>query len=201
MTDNVLTTIPIEWNEELEQYFKSTGEKAQGLAWLHKQSESMYSYRTTFLDLPTIIIGAVNGFLSVGSKQIFVNDDYASVYIGIVALFVSILNTINSYFSWSRRAENHRISSLQYSKLHHSLYIQMTLPRKERINPTELLKQVNQAYDRLREISPVVPDTIVQKFNSKFSNVKLTLPEDVNTLQGISIHHFHENNEVIYDKN
>jgi hypothetical protein len=191
-------TIPIEWNEQLETYFKSTGEKANALAWLHKKAESMYSYRTIFLDLPTIVIGAVNGFLSVGSKQIFPADEYASVYIGVVALFVSILNTVNSYFGWSRRAEGHRISSLQYAKLYHFLSIQMSLPRKERMNPTDLLKHTNQSYDRLREISPIVPDPIVKEFNVTFTNTSITMPEDANTLTSISI--YHSDIHIQYDK-
>jgi len=188
MSDVTLTP-GIEWNDRLEDYFASTGEKAHCLSWLHKKSEAMYSYRTIFLDLPTIIIGAINGFISVGAKQIFPGDEYASVYIGIIALFVSLLNTINSYFGWSRRAEGHRISALQYAKLFHFLSIEMSLPRKERMSPTELLKYTKESYDRLREISPLVPEPIVDEFRKRFHDEKkISKPEEANGLEHIEVY-------------
>jgi hypothetical protein len=186
---DVAITASIEWNDRLEDYFASTGEKAHCLSWLHKKSEAMYSYRTIFLDLPTIIIGAINGFISVGAKQIFPGDEYASVYIGTIALFVSLLSTINSYFGWARRAEGHRISSLQYAKLFHFLSIEMSLPRKERMSPTELLKYTKESYDRLREISPLVPEPIVEEFRRRFhSENKISKPEEANGLEHIEIY-------------
>lgn len=179
----------IEWNDRLEQYFAQTGEKAHCLGWLHKQSEAMFSYRTIFLDLPTIVIGAVNGFISVGSKQLFPNDEYASVYIGVIALFVSLLNTINSYFSWSRRAEGHRISSLQYSKLYRFLAIEMSLPRNQRMSAAELLKMTKESYDRLNEISPLIPPKIINEFQQKFSKeTSISKPEIANGLESIEIY-------------
>lgn len=188
MSDDIVLSASVDWTPILENYFASTGEKAHCLSWLHKRAEAMFSHRTTFLDLPTIIIGAVNGFLSVGSKQIFPGDEFASVYIGTVALFVSLLNTINSYFSWSRRAEGHRISALQYSKLYRFLSIEMSLPRHQRMSPAELLKYTKEAYDRLSEISPLVPRTIIDDFQKKFSNEKnISKPEETNGLEHIVI--------------
>ena len=186
---DILITADIEWNERLEEYFASTGEKAHCLSWLHKKSESMFSHRTILLDLPTIIIGAINGFLSVGSQQIFPGDSFASVYIGVVALFVSLLNTISSYFSWGRRAEGHRISSLQYAKLFHFLNIEMSLPQKERLAPSELLKYTKEAYDRLREISPLIPEPIIVEFRSEFQHENtISKPEEANGLEHIEIY-------------
>lgn len=179
----------------LETYFAQTGEKAHCYSWLHKQAESMFSYRTIFLDLPTIVIGAINGFISVGSKQIFPNDEFSSVYIGVIALFVSLLNTINSYFSWARRAEGHRISSLQYSKLYRFLAIEMSLPRNQRMSAAELLKLTKESYDRLNEISPLIPPKIIKEFKSLFSKeTTISKPEIANGLEAIQI--YHEDSEI-----
>jgi hypothetical protein len=188
MTEDIVLSPSVGWTPVLENYFASTAEKSHCLSWLHKRAEAMFSHRTTYLDLPTIIIGAVNGFLSVGSKQIFPGDEFASVYIGVVALFVSLLNTINSYFSWSRRAEGHRISALQYSKLYRFLSIEMSLPRHQRMSPAELLKYTKEAYDRLSEISPLVPRTIIEEFQKKFSNDKeISKPEETNGLEHVVV--------------
>ena len=179
----------IGWNTTLERYFVETGEKACGHSWLHKRAEERYSGATIYIDLPCIIIGAINGLISVGSKQIFPGDDYASIYIGVISLFVSLLNTINSYFSWNRRAEGHKISSLNYAKLYRFISIELSLPRNERMSAPDLLKYVKSEYDRLSEISPLIPPTIISQFRTHFSKISnISIPEDCNGLHAVRLY-------------
>jgi hypothetical protein len=161
-----------------------------GYAWIHKQAETMYSRRTIFIDLPTIIIGAVNGFISVGSNQIFQNDSYAPVYIGMVSLFVSLLNTISSYFSWGRRAEAHKLASNSYSRLCRMISVEMhTKPRTERMAPHKLLEYVQSNYNSLCENSPLVPPPIVDLFNKRFSGIEdFSMPEETNGLHAVTVY-------------
>lgn len=150
----------------------------------------MYATRKTFIDLPVIVLSALTGFLSVGSTTLFAgNEMTASVSLGAVSLFVSILNTTGSYFGWSKRQEGHRISSIQYSRLYRFLQVEMGLPRKERQQPTELLKYVREQYDRLQEISPLIPLTVASEFKSKFGTVTdISKPEELNGLDAITIY-------------
>ena len=182
--------IALTWNKTLEQYIADVGEKCIGYSWLHKKAELMYSHRTIFLDLPTIIIGAVNGFLSVGSRQIFAGDEYASIYIGMVSLFVSLLNTISSYFSWGRRAEAHKLASNAYARLSRMINIELhTKPRSERMGAQKLLDTVKSQYDSLCENSPLVPPPITDIFNKRFGTVKdLSLPEETNGIYPIYVY-------------
>ncbi len=178
------------WNPTLEQYLVDTAEKCMGYAWIHKQAETMYSRRTIFIDLPTIIIGAVNGFISVGSNQIFQGDSYAPVYIGMVSLFVSLLNTISSYFSWGRRAEAHKLASNAYSRLCRMISVEMhTKPRSERMAPHKLLENVQSTYNSLCENSPLVPPPIVELFNKRFGGIQdFSLPEETNGLHAVTVY-------------
>jgi hypothetical protein len=179
----------INWNVKLEEYFASTGEKANCFTWLHKKSEEYYSASSIWIDLPVIILGVLNGATSIGSKSLFGDSDYASVGIGAVALLTSILNTIGSYFSWSRRAEAHKISSIQYAKLYRFISIQMSLPRNERLSPADLLKYVKEQYDRLSEISPLIPPKIIAEFKQRFKDVTdITMPEETNGLHAIYVY-------------
>lgn len=178
------------WNPSLEQYLVDTAEKCMGYAWIHKQAETMYSRRTIFLDIPTIVIGAVNGFISVGSKQIFKDNEFAPVYIGMISLFVSLLNTISSYFSWGRRAEAHKLASNSYSRLCRMISVEMnTKPRSERMPPHKLLESVQGNYNSLCENSPLVPPPIVDQFNYKFGTLKdFSLPEETNGLHAVTVY-------------
>lgn len=180
----------ITWNARLEEYFANTGEKANCYCWLHKKSEEMFSNRSVFIDLPVIILSTLNGAVSVGSDTLFGSSQWSSVGVGVVALITAILSTVGSYFSWSRRAEGHRISSLNYAKLYRFLSIEMSLPRDERMSPNDLLKYVKSEYDRLSEISPLVPSGIINIFREKFSDKKyedISKPEDTNGLHAITI--------------
>lgn len=180
----------ITWNTSLEKYFADTGEKAYCLSWCHKRAEELFSNRKTWIDLPVIVISAVTGFLSAGSTSLFKEPQTSSVALGVASLFVSILNTAGSYFGWAKRSEGHRISSIHYSKLFRFLSIEMALPREERMTPADLLKLTRDTYDRLQEISPLIPIEILHQFQSKFKKVysDIAFPEECNGLEKINIY-------------
>jgi hypothetical protein len=189
----------INWNSNLEEYFATTGEKAHCYSWLHKRAEEIYSARTTWIDIPVIILSSINAAVSVGSTSLFGNADTSSVGVGAVALLTAIMGVINSYFSWARRAEGHRISSLNYAKLYRFLSIEMSLPRNERMNPSDLLKYVRNEYDRLSEVSPLIPPQVIELFKQRFSNEKyenIAKPEESNGLHEIVIYKSESNNKV-----
>lgn len=181
----------IAWNVRLEDYFASTGEKAHCLSYLHKRSEELYSKRRTLIDLPVIVFSGVLGFLSVGSSTMFVGaSNISSIAVGVGSLFVSVLNTIGSYFQWAKRAEGHRIASIQYAKLYRFLNIEMSLPREERMSPHDLLKLTKETYDRLQEISPLIPPESINEFKTKFESEKykdISKPEEANGLEKIIV--------------
>lgn len=181
----------ITWNRRLELYFADTGEKAHCLSWIHRKSEEYYSRKSVWIDLPVIIFGTLNGAVSVGSKSLFGENPLAPVGVGIISLFTAILSTIGSYFAFSRKAEGHRISALSYGKLYRFLSIEMALPREERMRASDLLKFVKNEYDRLTEISPLIPPLIVKEFKDKFSQPQyddISKPEDTNGLHAIEIY-------------
>ena len=178
----------IHWNTRLEEYFAHTGEKAHCLSYLHKRSEENFSRLCVFIDLPVIILSTINGAVSVGSSTLFGDSNYASVGVGAVALITALLSTCSSYFSWSRRAEAHKISSIQYAKLYRFLTIEMALPRDERMTPSDLLKYCKEQYDRLSEISPLIPPGVIVDFKTKFKDLKdVSFPEEANGLHPITV--------------
>lgn len=180
----------IEWTLLLEEYFSSSGEKAHCLTLLHKQAEALYSNRRNWIDLPVIMGSAIVGFLNAGSSSMFNDAKVSSVALGVGSLCIGILQTVNTYFNWAKRAEGHRISSIQYAKLYRFLKIEMSLPRNQRMSPTDLLKKVKDDYDRLAEISPLLPDIVIQDFKNKFSNDKyaeISKPEETNGLEKITV--------------
>lgn len=180
----------VTWNESLEKYFADTGEKANCLAWVHKRAEEIYSHRRTFVDIPVIVLSSVTGFLSASSTNLFEGQEkLSSIALGVASLFVSVVNTIGTYFGWAKRAEAHRLSAIQYARLYRFLAIEMKLPRDERMTPTDLLKYTKDAYDRLQEVSPLIPPELITEFKKKFGkNAELSKPEELNGLDKIVVY-------------
>jgi hypothetical protein len=181
----------IEWNDRLEQYFVDTAEKAHSLCWLHKRAQERYAGLKTFIELPAIILGVLNGSVSIGSSTLFGDSPYASVGVGLVALLTAILGAVGTYFKWNARAEQHRISALQYAKLFRFLNVQCSLPRDERMTPAELLKNTKDAYDQLAEISPLVPPPVIAEFKYRFDKPQykdISKPEECNGLEKVDVY-------------
>jgi len=181
----------IRWNERLESYFATTGERANGLAWLHTKAQERYSGLKNYTDLPVIVLGVLNGATSIGSQSLFGDSPFASVGVGIIALITAILSTVSSYFKWAARAEAHRIAALQFSKLFRFLSVQMSLPREERMRPAELLKYSKEQYDRLAEVAPLLPPQVIAAFKARFDTgeyADLSKPEAANGLEAIVVY-------------
>ena len=187
--NSVEISASISWTNRLEDYFASTGEKASGLAWVHKKAEAMYSTRKTYIDLPVIIGSGVIAFLNAGSQSLFDDPKISSVALGVGSLFLGVLNSIGTYFGWAKRAEGHRISAIHYAKLSRFITVELSLPRQERMSPHDLLKYVKDQYDRLAEISPMVPEIIISEFQRKFKNQKdISKPEEANGIHKIEVY-------------
>ena len=116
------------------------------------------------------------------------NQMLSSVTLGVGSLFVSTLQTVNSYFGWSRRAEGHRISAIQYAKQHRFLLVELSLPREERMSAGHMLKLTRSDYDRLAEISPMLPPESIKFFTTKFTKSIVSKPVEVNGLEPVQIY-------------
>jgi hypothetical protein len=179
----------VHWTNILEDYFASTGEKANGLAIMHKRSESVFTRRKTYIDLPVIIGSGVIAFLNAGSSSLFNDHQLAATALGVGSLVVGILNTTGTYFSWAKRAEGHRLSAIHYAKLYRFINVEMRLPRDERMAPGDFLKYVKDQYDRLAEISPPIPSSIANAFGRQMEKYKdISKPEETNGLNKIEIY-------------
>jgi hypothetical protein len=131
----------------------------------------------------------LTGTASVGSETLFGNNQVAPVIIGLVSLFVGVLNTLSSYFGWAKRTEGHRLCGIQYEKYHNFIRIELSLPREERINPSEFLKIIKEGFERLAETAPQIPDSVIAMYKIRFGNDhELSKPTIANGIDKIEIY-------------
>lgn len=180
-----------EWNDELELYLKQLGEYSQIYSLLHKTSEKKYNRISYKFDIPNIVISTVAGTLSISSSGLFQGiEKEASIAIGILSLTSSILTTINSYFGFKKRSENHRLVSIQYQKLYLKIDLVLGLKQDERPHINDFIKFITDEYNRLSEISPIIDKELLNKFKNKFKDYKniVSFPQELNGLNKITIY-------------
>jgi hypothetical protein len=180
----------LQYNSHLEELIASEAEKALVLRWLHDQSEKRYSYLNTFIAIPVICISTLAGTASIGQESLFGDSAAAPIAIGLLSLIVSILNVIGNFFSWAKRSEGHRISGINYAKLHRWISIELALPREQRVPAKHFLKEIREQVDRLNETSPPIPQTVVDKFQLSMKSLKsnVSLPEICNSIHNVEVY-------------
>ncbi len=187
----------LHYNSHLEELIASEAEKALALRWLHDQSEKRYAQFNTYIAIPVICISTLAGTASIGQDTLFGGDKSAPVVIGLMSLTVSVLNVVSNFFAWAKRSEGHRISSINYGKLHRWIAIELALPREQRVPAKHFLKEIRSQIDRLNETSPPIPQKVIDMFQLKMKNVKsnVTLPEICNDLQNVEVYRGKNNEE------
>ncbi len=181
----------IQYTKNLELYMKEVGEQSLCLSMLHKSSEGVFSNKSLAIDLPVIILSTITGSLTLSSKSLFgeENEENALKIVGTLSLFAGILGTIQAYFSFSRRSENDKNSYLSYGKLYREIKVQLGLPRdKGRMRARDLLRQIDQEYQRLDELSPLIPIAVVNIFKKKYKGSTIDRPPSINGLNEIKIY-------------
>ena len=181
--------VKVTYNERLERLIADEGERTQGLSWLHEQSSNYYQKKNTLLALPIIVLSTISGTLSASSTALFSDLRASSLGVGALSIFIGVLSTIQSYFGFAKRAENHRLSGISYNKLNHFITIEMALPRKERLNAHQLLKIVREQTGRLLETAPPIPEHVVEEFKRRFIEKypNVAHPDITNGLRSIQL--------------
>jgi len=179
----------IHWSNQLEDIIAAEAERCRGLAWIHQKAEAALSYKNNFIAIPVIILSTLSGTASIGSSALFGDSPFASVGIGAVSILVGILQTLSSYFQFARKSEAHHIAFLQYSKLFSSVSVELSLPRRERMPPESLLKELREGMIRLAETTPTPPQRIYLDFNRAFKDYdpSINRPLETNGLHKIKI--------------
>jgi len=184
------TSVSVSWNSQLEKVISDEGERCLCFSWLHDRSEKRYSSLNTCITLPSIVMATLSGSASIGTGALFNNPVIANTLIGITTLSVAILTTVSSYFAWAKRSESHRIATISYKKLYRFILIELALARSERMAAKDMLKVVRDEAQRMAEISPQIPDQIINEFKLKFANTtpEVTKPEITNGLDPIYVY-------------
>ena len=153
----------ITYNTELEQLLKENSEECESLSILHRMSYEKYNKRSNYINIPVIILSSAIGFIT----GIDLAYDQMNIILGVGSVFVGIIKSVDTYFQLAKRAESHRICSLQFSQISKKLQIELTLHRKQRATAENMMNIVKTDIKNMQDIAPLIDDDIIELYNQK----------------------------------
>jgi hypothetical protein len=105
-------------------------------------------------------------------KNIFV------MVVGGLNICAAIITTISQFLKVSEMNEGHRVASYSWGKYYRNIKTELAKHPLDRTNPTDLIATAKEEYDRLLELSPMIPKKVIEEFNRTFlKNNKISKPE------------------------
>jgi len=154
------------WKSEQETILKQWSEKALCYKMMHERSYKRFWCLNAWFNIPVIIISTITGTGNFASGSFPANFQFLIFVIGALNIFGGILATIATYTGVAQKLESHRFSSISWDKFNRKLQIELSKVRDDRSKAREFMKQSSEEYDRLMEMSPILPNDIVRWFSN-----------------------------------
>jgi hypothetical protein len=154
----------ISYDTDLEVLLKENAEECESLSLLHRLSYEKYNSLSNIINVPVIILSSAIGF----ATGIEIGYDKMNIILGIASIFVGIIKSVDSYFGLPKRAEAHRICSLQYAQMNKRIAVELSLKREQRQNPKDMLGLIKTDMKNLADIAPLIDNDIITKFKDKY---------------------------------
>ena len=148
------------WHESNEVFFKALGDEAQLQALCHMKSHEEFSTRSRGYQLPIIILSVMCGSGNFVSTSFPENQDNIILGVGVLSIITSIISSIAQYLKLAEKSEAHRIAYVSWEKFYNNIRFQLSKRREEREELANYMSSITNEYQRLQEISPLLPDKI-----------------------------------------
>jgi hypothetical protein len=171
-----------EWCDGFEVILKKEAEQSESLFWLHNKASLLATKRNDYIQIPSIILQTVTGFLNA------TNGLVPSLVLGGISIFTGVLTTILSYYKFSANAEGHRVVAQLYMQIFKKIEVELALPIVQRQDPLSLLKEVRDKLSKIAEVAPDVPESIIALYKQNFKDNITSKPVIANGLDSIKIY-------------
>lgn len=163
-----IPTVPEEkdyaWKREQEVILKKWADKALCFKMMHERAHRRFWCLNAWFNIPVIILSTITGAGNLATASFTDTAPYIPYMIGAMNIFAGILATIATYTGVAQKLEAHRFSSVSWDKFSRKLQIELAKSRKDRVKAKDFIKQSAEEYDRLIEMSPILPNDIIRWF-------------------------------------
>lgn len=154
------------WKNEQENILKKWADKSLCFKIMHERSYNRFWSLNAWFNIPVIIISTITGTGNFASGSFGTNSQYIIFILGAFNIFAGILATIATYTAVARKVEEHRFASVSWDKFARRLQIELAKSRADRVKAKDFIKSSSEEYDRLIEMSPILPNDIIRWFTN-----------------------------------
>ncbi len=180
-TNEIVTQGSIEWNPGLEEVLRKEGEEGANFFWLHNRASVLATWNNDVINIPSIILQTVTGFLSATGGLV------PPLVLGSISVFTGVLSTLLSYYKFSARGEAHRMCAQLYLKIYKKIEIELSLPQEQRMAPEKLLEEIREKMARVGEVAPDIPEAVLREYKIKFKDGETKKPIIANGIDKIVV--------------
>ena len=170
-----------DWSPGLEEVMRKEGEESESLFWLHNRASVRASWNNDIINIPSIILQTLTGFLSATGGLV------PPLALGAISVFTGILSTILSYYKFSAMGEAHKMSAQLYLKIYKKIEIELSLPHEQRMQPIKLLEEIRDKLARVGEVAPDIPESVIADYKKNFHDGDTKKPIIANGLDKIIV--------------
>jgi hypothetical protein len=166
------------WKKEQEQILKKWADKALCFKLMHERANKKYWCLNAWFNIPIIIISTITGTGNFASSSLSEGKTIIFI-IGAFNIFGGILATIATYTGIAQKIEAHRFAYISWDKYARKVQIELSKSRQDRNKAKYFIRQSAEEYDRLMEISPILPNDIIRWFKNliETGQYEETMPE------------------------
>lgn len=154
------------WKKEQENILKKWADKSLCFKMMHERAHKRFWCLNAWFNIPVIIISTITGTGNFASGSFGPGGEYIIFLLGGFNLFAGILATIATYTSVAQKLEAHRFSSVAWDKFARRLQIELAKSRADRVKVKDFIKTSAEEYDRLIEMSPILPNDVIRWFTN-----------------------------------
>jgi len=154
------------WKNEQEQILKKWADKGQCFKAMHERAYKKNWCLNAWFSIPVIIISTLTGTGNFAQSLFGPYAQYAILVLGGLNLFSAIIGTIAQYTGVAQKLEAHRISAITWDKFSRKIQVELAKSRADRTPAKDFVTMCQESYDRLIEVSPIMPNDIIRWFNN-----------------------------------
>jgi hypothetical protein len=158
------------WKDEQETILKKWADKALCFKIMHERAYKRFWCLNAWFNIPIIIISTVTGTGNFASGNFITGSQYFIFALGALNLLGGVLATISTYMGVAQKLEAHRFASINWDKFSRKIQIELAKSRKDRVKARDCIRQSAEEYDRLIEMSPMLPNDIIRWFINLVEN-------------------------------
>lgn len=136
----------------------------------HAVAATTFHRRNLLLGIPVVILTTIVGTAVFGSMATSPST-WAKIIVGLLSLVAASLASLQTFLRYSETSEKHKAAAVKYGSLRREVEELLVTGKKEEVLSPSFLKSLRTRWDDVDQVSPAVPqrllDPIVADFKAR----------------------------------